>query len=285
MGINDRDYVRREGPSFLGSIRRTRHDLQMAHRHQRRLSSFSSFSPATRRVNDPFTDALLLNVDKVVFHGEIWRLLTYAFLHDTRDFLHILFNMLLLWWFGSDIEDMYGPREFLAFYLVSAVVGGVAFTVVHLIDFSGDLCLGASGAVTAVLVLYAFPLSAAHHLSCSCSCRCRSGCSSSVRWRYDAYTLLSQQSEHGRRHGPPRRRGVRLRLLQAALADHSAALQACGRAFSPRAGGWSGLTCASTVRKRRNQFVRPSPLRWMRTASRSRWTRCWKRCRASAGRT
>ena len=64
--------------------------------------------------------------------------------------------MLFLWWFGSEIEEMYGPREFLVFYLVSAVVGGLVFTIAHLIDFSGGLCIGASGAVTAVLVLYAF---------------------------------------------------------------------------------------------------------------------------------
>ena len=76
----------------------------------------------------PFTDALELNVDRVVFHGEVWRLLTYAFLHDPGDIFHILFNMLLLYWFGCDMEEMYGPREFLVFYLVSAVAGGVAFS-------------------------------------------------------------------------------------------------------------------------------------------------------------
>jgi membrane associated rhomboid family serine protease len=150
MGINDRDYVR-QGPSFLGSFAQRGTICKWLIGINIVAFILQLATPESR-----FTDALLLNVDQVVFHGEVWRLLTYAFLHDTHDFLHILFNMLFLWWFGSELEDMYGPREFLAFYLVSAVVGGVAFTTAHLIDLSGGLCLGASGAVTAVLVLYAF---------------------------------------------------------------------------------------------------------------------------------
>jgi membrane associated rhomboid family serine protease len=154
MGINERDYVRREGPSFLGSLAERGTICKW-------LIGINIFVFVLQLLTSDreggwLTNALILNVDQVVFHGEIWRLLTYAFLHDTHDFLHILFNMLLLWWFGSDIEDMYGPREFLAFYLVSAVVGGVAFTIANLLGSSSGLCLGASGAVTAVLVLYAF---------------------------------------------------------------------------------------------------------------------------------
>src|SRR5205807_5684432 len=67
----------------------------------------------------------------------------------------ILFNMVFLWWFGSDVEDLYGPREFLLFYLASAFLGGVAFVAARLLGFPGTLSLGASGAVTAVLVLCA----------------------------------------------------------------------------------------------------------------------------------
>jgi hypothetical protein len=64
--------------------------------------------------------------------------------------------MLFLWWFGNDLEQIYGPREFLAFYLVSALLGGVAFLGQNLIFGQDFKCLGASGAVTAVLVLCAF---------------------------------------------------------------------------------------------------------------------------------
>jgi membrane associated rhomboid family serine protease len=166
MGFWDRDYSR-EGPSFLGTVSQRGkvctwlviinvvvYIIQLAttRRHEGGASAF--------------TDALVLNVG-LVLHGEVWRLLTYAFLHSEGNVYHILFNMLFLWWFGRDVEDLYGPREFLAFYLVSAVGGGVAFCVAALLGLNRATfegipvpleyvrCLGASAAVTAVLVLCA----------------------------------------------------------------------------------------------------------------------------------
>jgi membrane associated rhomboid family serine protease len=100
-----------------------------------------------------------------VFDGQVWRLLSYAFLHDTRDILHIVFNMLFLWFFGPDLEELYGRWEFLAFYLVSAFLGGLVFLgtgAIESVRLTGEvngwpaICIGASGAVTAVLVLCAF---------------------------------------------------------------------------------------------------------------------------------
>ncbi len=108
----------------------------------------------------PITDFFILDVPAVL-RGEVWRLLTYAFLHSPYAILHIVFNMLFLWWFGSELESIYGPREFLIFYLVAAVVGGLAFTAYGSYALlsgnpqQGLLCLGASGAVTAVMVVYA----------------------------------------------------------------------------------------------------------------------------------
>jgi len=160
MGIYDREYIR-EGPSFLGSFAERGlickwliginvgvFILQLITKTTDPLSGVSQ---------EPVTDALLLNSARVL-HGEVWRLLTYAFLHDTLSPMHILFNMLFLWWFGSDVEDLYGPREFLGFYLVSAFLGGVVFVLTHLpspLNPYGGLCLGASGAVTAVLMVCA----------------------------------------------------------------------------------------------------------------------------------
>ncbi|HVS37719.1 MAG TPA: rhomboid family intramembrane serine protease [Gemmataceae bacterium] len=162
MGINDRDYVRKEGPSFLGSfIERGKVVKWLVGIN---VVVFIIQLLTTTARSQPFTDALLLNV-RQVFHGQVWRLLTYAFLHDPTDIWHILFNMLLLWFFGSDLEDLYGPREFLAFYLSAAFLGGVVFTLVDPLGLNGPVsgdpllahrALGASGAVTAVLVLCAF---------------------------------------------------------------------------------------------------------------------------------
>jgi membrane associated rhomboid family serine protease len=157
MGIYDRDYYRRDGPSFLGSftesgrvcrwllaINITCFILQMMTRPQ---------VPIPGVIESPFTEALILDVDKVM-HGEVWRLLTYAFLHSSNIW-HIVFNMLFLYWFGRQVEDHLGGREFLVFYLGAAVLAGLAYTGATLADFHKGSALGASGAVMAVLVLAA----------------------------------------------------------------------------------------------------------------------------------
>src|SRR5688572_7914722 len=110
MGIYDREYYRRDGPGFLGSLaaqgRVTRwliginvvcFLLQMLTRS--RPPDNNPF-----RWEEPFTDALLLSVPAVL-SGEVWRLLTYAFLHSTNDIFHIVWNMLFLFWFGRQVED------------------------------------------------------------------------------------------------------------------------------------------------------------------------------------
>jgi membrane associated rhomboid family serine protease len=151
MGIYDREYIRREGPSFLGSFAQRGQICKWLIGINVVVFILQMATSQSSRSLGPVTDALILDVDRVL-GGEIWRLLTYAFLHETSTPWHILFNMLFLWWFGSDVEDLYGPREFLAIYLVSAVLGGVVYVLTNL---SGGYCLGASGAVTCVMVLCA----------------------------------------------------------------------------------------------------------------------------------
>jgi membrane associated rhomboid family serine protease len=159
MGIYDRDYVRREGPSFLGSFVERGRVCRWLVGINVAVFIVQILTLPTGHGEDMgrFTNALVLNTGDVL-HGQVWRLLTYAFLHDPWSIWHILLNMLFLWWFGSDVEDLYGPREFLAFYLTAAFVGGLAFFVSALVWMPGDkpaVCLGASGAVNAALVLCA----------------------------------------------------------------------------------------------------------------------------------
>ena len=90
-----------------------------------------------------------------VSHLWVWQFVTYMFLHDTGNIFHILFNMLLLYWFGREIETILGPRRFLAFYLMAGAFAGVAFCMVHLFQGLRSPVIGASGAVMAVLVAYA----------------------------------------------------------------------------------------------------------------------------------
>jgi membrane associated rhomboid family serine protease len=177
MGIYDREYYRREGPSYLDAF--TRHGrvckwliavniivfvLQLVTSTAARQAVDDDGWPAFDRDGTPvlvepttpsITDTFQLDVHKVL-QGQVWRLFTYAFLHDPGGLWHIFLNMLALWWFGTDVEDLYGPREFLTFYFIAAVLGGIAFQLAWMLKLShGLLCIGASGAVTAVMVLFA----------------------------------------------------------------------------------------------------------------------------------
>lgn len=56
-----------------------------------------------------------------------WQLVTHMFMH--ADFFHIFFNMFALWMFGSILENLWGPKRFLTFYLIS----GLGAALCHLI--------------------------------------------------------------------------------------------------------------------------------------------------------
>jgi membrane associated rhomboid family serine protease len=92
----------------------------------------------------------------VFAHGCVWQLLTYAFLHDPANILHILLNMLFLFWFGREIEIVWGARRFLAFYLTAAAFAALAFAAVHYFIWPLQApCVGASGAIMALVMVYA----------------------------------------------------------------------------------------------------------------------------------
>src|SRR5262249_37237068 len=96
-----------------------------------------------------------LDTRKVVYKGQVWRLLTHAFCHNRHEVWHIFFNMLFLYWFGCTIESMYGSREFLLFYLTAALIAALAFVGLDLWTGATAPGIGASGAVMAVTMLYA----------------------------------------------------------------------------------------------------------------------------------
>lgn len=87
--------------------------------------------------------------------GQVWRLLTYAFLHDPHGLWHIVFNMWVLWMFGPAIEELWGKREFLAFYLVSAIFAGLFHVLFGFAMHDPSGAVGASGALMAVSMVFA----------------------------------------------------------------------------------------------------------------------------------
>ncbi len=101
-----------------------------------------------------------------------WRVVTLAFTHSPNDPWHIIFNMLVLFFFGREIEQRFGKAEFWRTYLVAVVftsLVGLVYNYQHMValltpdqmtpenlDILGTrLNLGASGAVMAVLMMFA----------------------------------------------------------------------------------------------------------------------------------
>ena len=62
-----------------------------------------------------------------------YQLLTYMFMH--ANFEHIFFNMFALWMFGNTLENIWGSKRFLLFYIVCGLGAGICQEVVQFIDF------------------------------------------------------------------------------------------------------------------------------------------------------
>lgn len=60
-----------------------------------------------------------------------WQFITHMFMHDPDNFMHLLGNMFALWMFGSILENAWGPKRFLIFYLVCGL-GAAALHMVFL---------------------------------------------------------------------------------------------------------------------------------------------------------
>jgi membrane associated rhomboid family serine protease len=82
-----------------------------------------------------------------------WQLVTYAFLHGSM--LHLLFNMFALYMFGGAIEQVFGPRRYLTYYLVCVVSAALTQLLVAVLSGGFYPTVGASGGVFGLLLAYA----------------------------------------------------------------------------------------------------------------------------------
>jgi membrane associated rhomboid family serine protease len=87
-----------------------------------------------------------------------WQPFTYMFLHS--GLFHILFNMLALWMFGTELERMWGTRYFLWYYFATGLAAAASTLLVSLLPFRfadgvyEAVTIGASGAIYGVLLAY-----------------------------------------------------------------------------------------------------------------------------------
>lgn len=108
-----------------------------------------------------FGDPLLIrfgaSVTRICTTGvpEVWQLVSYMFLHG--GLMHIAFNMLALWMFGSLLERIWGMRRFLHYYFFCGIGAGLTVAAIAYLSGGAELyvpTIGASGAVLGLLTAY-----------------------------------------------------------------------------------------------------------------------------------
>lgn len=94
----------------------------------------------------------------VVERFRLWQPVTYMFLHG--NLVHILFNMLALWMFGTELERMWGTRFFLKYYFVTGIGAAALTMAMSFLPFDiaarmyYGVTIGASGAIYGLLLAY-----------------------------------------------------------------------------------------------------------------------------------
>ncbi len=100
---------------------------------------------------DQFTTIFWLYKPYAIGKIWLWQFVTYTFLHSVSSPWHIIFNMFVLWMFGSEVERAMGTRKFLTMYFTAGIFAGIFCCI-----FTPNVpIIGASGAIFAVEVAFA----------------------------------------------------------------------------------------------------------------------------------
>src|SRR5262249_8181121 len=150
MGIYDRDYYQEEEQSRWGSFGGAGGGRSMV---VNLVLANAAVYVADMLFDGRLTDALGLQSNLFQRPLQAWQLVTYGFVHDPDDFLHVLFNMFGLWLFGRDVEGVYGKAEFLRIYLMGVVVAGLVWAATVFAS-GGPPLVGASGGVMCLMILF-----------------------------------------------------------------------------------------------------------------------------------
>lgn len=94
-------------------------------------------------------------IPRWVLSLSVWQLVTYLFIHSAGDILHILMNMLFLWFFGRALEATWGTARFLRYYFLCGIGAGLCVVIAAIITSNLDSrTIGASGAIYGLLVAF-----------------------------------------------------------------------------------------------------------------------------------
>lgn len=151
MGVYDRDYYRQSRPGgYWFSEHQLTPWLAMVHAGIYVLQLVT----AGRAWHGYFTDLFMFDVLRFS-RGEIWRIVTGLFIHDIHNWLNVVWNVLIIWFFGRQLEEIYGGRKLLLLYLLAGVIGNLAWAVWYWAGpgWTPRILFGAAPAVTFVLTL------------------------------------------------------------------------------------------------------------------------------------
>lgn len=107
-------------------------------------------------------DSLILDPRLVIYKFQLWRLVTYAFLHDPSSPFHVIFNALMLYMVGTPLEERWGEKRFAIFIMCAIVLGGLMVLLSYLIGLSHASVLGFSAATIALIIAWGLTFSSQH---------------------------------------------------------------------------------------------------------------------------
>lgn len=82
----------------------------------------------------------------------VWQLISYQFIHG--GFMHLFFNLFALWMFGAELENLWGSRRFLFYYLLSGIGAGIIQLYIAPMFSTPAPTIGASGAIYGILLAF-----------------------------------------------------------------------------------------------------------------------------------
>ena len=108
------------------------------------------------KANGSVVDWFILPATFEGFISKPWSIITYGFVHV--DFIHILMNLISLYFIGNLFVNYFTPKQFISFYILGTLFGGIVFLLSYNFfpafsnDVSNSVLLGASAGVSAIFI-------------------------------------------------------------------------------------------------------------------------------------
>jgi membrane associated rhomboid family serine protease len=154
MGIHDREYYRDEQQGFHFSSPKSMVIVLIIINVA--IFIIDAFSGPTEDGGRNLSSFMALSTDVVQKPWNFYKVITCGFAHTPANIRiwHVVGNMFVLFMLGRSVEDKYGSGEFLRIYLTALIIASVGWLVVQLAQGTAATMYGASGAVSAIVMLF-----------------------------------------------------------------------------------------------------------------------------------